>query len=150
MLVIIGGVHIAIPLVDFANGLGFRTVVIDPRRKFGTPERFHNADEVINSWPRDILSEMSLSPNTAVVMLSHDPKIDDQALEAVLTSDIFYIGALGSRKTQSDRRERLLGLGLNEFQIDRIKGPIGLNINARSPEEIALAIMAEIIMEKNI
>lgn len=149
-LVIIGGVHIAISLVDFANRLGFKTVVIDPRRKFGSPERFPKANEVINSWPQSVFSRINLSSNTAVVLLSHDPKIDDPALEIALSTNVFYIGALGSKKTQSERRERLMALGFNQVQIDRVKGPIGIDINARSPEEIALAIMAQIIKEKNI
>jgi len=150
VFIIIGGVHIAIPLVAFANTLGFQTIVIDPRRKFGSPDRFKHAAQVINGWPQKVLTELNLSPSTAVAVLSHDPKIDDPALETVLSSSAFYVGALGSKKTQSARRERLLASGLTEIQVNRIKGPIGLDLGARSPEEIALAIMADIIKEKNI
>jgi xanthine dehydrogenase accessory factor len=148
-LVIIGGVHIAIPLVAIAKEVGFRTIVLDPRRKFGSLERFGHADIVINSWPQKALDELNLNYSTAIAVLSHDPKIDDPALEIVLTYPVFYVGALGSKKTQEERRKRLIKSGLTEDQVNRIKGPIGLNLGSRSPEEIALAIMAEIIKDKN-
>ena len=148
-LLVVGGVHIAIPLVSFAKILGYRTIVIDLRRKFGSAARFNHADKVINAWPGEALSKIKLTRNTAVVVLTHDPKIDDPALEAVLSSPAFYVGALGSRKTQDLRRGRLLASGFTPKQVNRIKGPIGLNLGGRSPEEIALAIMAEIIKERN-
>jgi xanthine dehydrogenase accessory factor len=148
-LVIVGGVHTAIPLVTFANTLGYRTIVIDPRRKFGSAARFKHADLVINAWPEKAFSKINLTANMAVAVLTHDPKIDDPALKAVINSPVFYVGALGSRKTQDLRRERLLSSGFTPMQVARIKGPIGLELGGRSPEEIALAIMAEIIKEKN-
>jgi xanthine dehydrogenase accessory factor len=148
-LVIVGGVHIAIPLVTLANTLGYQTVVIDPRRQFGNRERFPNADQVIASWPGAAFSQVPPNASTAVAMLTHDPKIDDPALKIVLKSPAFYVGALGSKKTQSQRRGRLLEMGLSEEQVNRIHGPIGLNLGGRSPEEIALAIMAEIVQTNN-
>ena len=144
-LVIVGGVHIAIPLVNFANALGYKTIIIDPRKKFGSRERFPHAGRVINSWPESAFREINLTPLTAVAVLTHDPKIDDPALRAALPSPAFYIGALGSQKTQSQRRQRLLGLGLSHQEIDRLHGPIGLELGGSSPEEIALGIMAEVV-----
>jgi xanthine dehydrogenase accessory factor len=148
-LIVIGGGHMAIPLVTFANELGFRTVVIDPRRSFGSEERFNHADQLINAWPQRALPELKLTSSTAVAVLTHDPKIDDPALEYVLKYPVFYVGALGSRQTQSDRRKRLLRSGLSQNQVQRIKGPNGLDLGGRTPEEIALAVMAEIVREKN-
>jgi xanthine dehydrogenase accessory factor len=149
-LLIIGGVHIAIPLVSYAKILGYQTIVVDPRRKFGNKLRFGHADRVINAWPDAALSDVNLSPNTAVAILTHDPKIDDPALEVVLRSPVFYVGALGSKKTQKLRKERLISSGIPRLDVQKIKGPIGLNLGSSSPEEIALSIMAEIIREKNI
>ncbi len=149
VLIIVGGVHIAIPLVTFANTLGFKSIVIDPRRKFGSHTRFGHADQVINAWPQRAFSEISITPSTAIAILTHDPKIDDPALTIVLSSPAFYVGALGSKKTQSARQKRLLADGLTETQINRMKGPIGIDLGSRSSEEIALAIIAEIIKEKN-
>jgi xanthine dehydrogenase accessory factor len=148
-LVIVGGVHIAIPLVAFGNILGFRTVIIDPRRQFASFERFPQADLIINAWPKDALAEINLTPTTAVAVLTHDPKIDDKALEVFLTSSVFYIGVLGSNKTQKERRDHLREQGLSKLQVERLKGPIGLDLGAKSPEEIALEIMAEIVKSKN-
>ncbi|MCJ7701072.1 MAG: XdhC family protein [Anaerolineales bacterium] len=148
-LVIVGGVHIAVALVKIANTLGYETILIDPRRQFGNRERFPDADQVINTWPREAFSEVALGSSTAVAILTHDPKIDDPALEVVLRSPVFYVGALGSKSTQLGRKERLLAAGLSETQVQKIKGPIGLDLGGRSPEEIGLAIMAEIVMTKN-
>ena len=148
-IVIIGGVHIAIHLVAFARELGYKTIVIDPRKKFLSKERFPNVDKVYQSWPKIALSEIKLTSTSAVVILTHDSKIDDQALEMVLKSPVFYIGALGSRKTHSERQKRLSDIGFNGTDIDRIKSPIGIKIDSQSPAEIALAIMAEIILMKN-
>ncbi len=144
-LVIVGGVHIAITLTSIAKSLGFRTVVVDPRRSFGSSERFPHVDQLIQAWPQEAFSQINLSPKTAVAMLTHDPKIDDPALQIALNSPAFYIGALGSQKTQARRRQRLLDAGLTQKQLERLHGPIGLDIGGETPEEIALAVMAEVV-----
>lgn len=144
-IVLVGGGHISVALAQLAKAAGFRTVVIDPRRVFGSPERFPGVDQLIQEWPDDAFRQVRLNPSTAVVMLTHDPKIDDPALEIALRSPAFYIGALGSRKTQSARRQRLLEAGIEPLQLDRLHGPVGLEIGARLPEEIAVSILAEII-----
>lgn len=144
-LVIVGGVHIAVALTSIAKTLGYRTVVVDPRRSFGSPERFPQVDELIQTWPQEAFSQINLNERTAVAMLTHDPKIDDPALQIALNSPAFYVGALGSQKTQSKRRQRLLEMGLTADQLDRLHGPIGLDIGGETPEEIALAVMAEVI-----
>lgn len=143
-LIMVGGVHIAVALAQLAEVVGFRPMVIDPRRAFGSAERFPHV-RLIAQWPRKAFAELTITPSTAVALLTHDPKIDDQALEQVLASDAFYIGALGSKQTAAKRRNRLLEKGYTDAQIGRIHGPIGLPINAQTPEEIALAILAEII-----
>ncbi len=144
-LVMVGGVHIAVALASIAKALGYTTIVVDPRRSFGSPERFPHADRLIQAWPQEAFQDIPLTPSTAVAMLTHDPKIDDPALKIVLDSPVFYIGALGSQNTQRKRRERLLAEGLTEAQLNRIHGPIGIDLGAKTPEEIALSIMAEII-----
>jgi xanthine dehydrogenase accessory factor len=144
-LIMVGGVHIAIALTALAKTLGFQTVVIDPRRAFGNAARFPDVDRLIQSWPDEALSQVDVSSGAAVVMLTHDPKIDDPALKVVLNSPAFYIGALGSRVTHEKRRRRLLADGVTSAQLDRLHAPIGLEIGAETPEEIALAIMAEIV-----
>lgn len=144
-LVMVGGVHIAVSLAAIAKTLGFQTIVIDPRRAFSSQERFPGVDRLIQSWPQEAFAEIPLTRSTCVTMLTHDPKIDDPAIQITLDSPAFYIGALGSRNTHRARRERLLASGLTEAQLDRIHAPIGLDIGAKTPEEIALSIMAEII-----
>jgi xanthine dehydrogenase accessory factor len=144
-LVIVGGAHIAVALARFARIIGYRTVVIDPRRAFGSESRFPDVDQLIQSWPGEAFEEFPLQADMAVVTLSHDPKIDDPALSAALASDVFYIGALGSRETHARRRERLSDLGFTGERLARIHAPIGLDIGADNPEEIALAIMAEVV-----
>jgi xanthine dehydrogenase accessory factor len=148
-LIVVGGVHIAIALVALAKTLGYRTIVIDPRRHFGSQARFPLVDRLIHAWPDEALAEVGITSTTAVVLLTHDPKIDDPGLIAALPSPAFYIGALGSRKTQAARRKRLLVVGFTESQVDRLHGPIGLDIHAHTPEEIGLAIMAEIVLARN-
>ncbi len=147
-LVIVGGVHIAIALVKMAKASGYRTIIVDPRRQFGTQVRFPEADRIIQKWPDDAFKEIKLTGNTAVAMLTHDPKIDDPGLIAALPSEAFYVGALGSKKTQASRRQRLREAGVNEELLARLHGPIGLDLGGRSPEEIALAIMAEIVQKR--
>jgi xanthine dehydrogenase accessory factor len=144
-LVIVGGVHIAIALAAIAKTLGYETLVVDPRRAFGTAERFPDVDRLVQAWPEEAFSQIEFTDQTAVAMLTHDPKIDDPALKIALNSPAFYIGALGSQKTQEKRRRRLLAGGLSEGQLARLHGPIGLAIGGKTPEEIALAIMAEIV-----
>lgn len=144
-LVIIGAVHIAIPLVTFGHTLGFKTTVIDARSQFATDERFPHADRLIEAWPDDALQQLNLHPGVAAVCLAHDPKFEDPAMEVLLRSDAGYIGAVGSRATSNERRERLAATGFTDEQLDRIHGPVGLNIGGKSPEEIALSIMAEIV-----
>lgn len=144
-LVMVGGVHIAIALAGMAKTLGFRAVVVDPRRAFGSESRFPHADQLLPLWPQKAFQEIKMTPETAVALLTHDPKIDDPALEILLNSPAFYIGALGSRKTHAKRVDRLQAMGFNEEQIARIHAPIGLDIHAQTPEEIALSVMAQII-----
>ncbi|HEY4687926.1 MAG TPA: XdhC/CoxI family protein [Anaerolineae bacterium] len=148
-LVAVGGVHIAIALASIAKALGYRTIVVDPRRAFGSEERFPHADQLIRAWPDEALVQIGLNRSTAVAMLTHDPKLDDPALIIALPSPAFYVGALGSRKTQAARRQRLQKAGLTQAQINRLRGPIGLNLGARTPEEIALSVMAEIVAARN-
>lgn len=144
-LVIIGAVHIAIPLVTFGHTLGFRTTVIDARSQFATDERFPHADRLIEAWPDEALGQLSLHPGVAAVCLAHDPKFEDPAMHSLLRSDAGYIGAIGSRATSAERRERLSAAGFSDDELNRIHGPVGLNIGAKTPEEIALAIMGEIV-----
>jgi len=148
-LVAVGGVHIAIALVAMARAAGFRTVVVDPRRTFGDAGRFPEVDRLYASWPSEAFKESPLSRDTAIVVLTHDPKLDDPALEAALSSDAFYIGALGSLRTQEKRRRRLLDRGYDERRLSRIHGPVGLDIGAKTPEQIAISILAEIVAVRN-
>ena len=144
-LIMVGGVHIAVALTRMAKTLGFRAIVIDPRRAFGSGERFPHADQLLPLWPQKAFAKLEITAETAVALLTHDPKIDDPALEIVLPSDAFYIGALGSRKTHAKRVLRLQKKGVDPAQISPIHAPIGLNLNAATPAEIALSIMAEIV-----
>jgi xanthine dehydrogenase accessory factor len=144
-LIIVGAGHIAIPLTTFAKTLNYRVVVIDARAAFATRERFPHADELIVEWPDEALEGMDLNPSTSVAVLTHDPKFDEPTLKVVLSHNVGYVGAIGSRKTSAERAERLKKQGLTDEQLSRIHGPIGLNIGAKSPEEMALAIMAQIV-----
>jgi xanthine dehydrogenase accessory factor len=148
-IVVVGGVHLATYLVRFAHVMGYRTVVIDPRKKFANQDRFPDADEIIQAWPQKAFEHLQLTHNTAAAILTHDPKIDDPALKIVLASPAYYVGALGSRKTQSERRKRLLESGVTEADLDRLRGPIGLDLGGRAPAEIALSIIAEIVQMKH-
>lgn len=143
-LVVTGAVHISQALAPLARELGLDVTVIDPRAAFATPERFPSV-RLIAEWPDEALKQLPLDRYTAFVALTHDPKIDDPALEAALRSACFYVGALGSRKTHAKRVERLSKAGFSSALIDRIRAPIGLNIGAVSPAEIALSIIAEIV-----
>ena len=148
-LIAVGGVHITIALMALAKTLGYRTVVIDPRSAFGNEERFPNVDQLIQLWPQEAFQQIPITRSTAIAMLTHDPKLDDPALKIALPSSAFYVGALGSKTTQAKRRQRLLDEGLTEEQMDRLHGPIGLEIGAGTPEEIAMSIMAEIVAARN-
>ena len=148
-LIAVGGVHITIALMSLAKTLGYRTVVVDPRSAFGNETRFPNVDQLIQAWPQEAFQQIPLTRSTAVAMLTHDPKLDDPALKVALPSPAFYVGALGSKTTQSKRRQRLLEDGVTEQQLDRLHGPIGLEIGAGTPEEIAMSIMAEIVAAHN-
>ncbi len=145
LLVLVGGVHIAVALAALAKTLAYRVVIIDPRRAFGSATRFPQVDRLLQAWPQQALAEVELGPETAVALLSHDPKIDDPALKILLTSNVGYIGALGSRKTHANRVARLRAMGFDDAAISRIHAPIGLDIGAQTPEEIALSILAQIV-----
>lgn len=148
-LVIIGAVHIAAALVRLAQTLGFETVVIDPRSTYADPEGFDaEPDALMAVWPEAALAEVGIDADTYAVVLTHDPKIDDLALRVLLPSEAAYVGALGSSATQSSRRERLLSAGMTEAHVSRLYGPVGLSIGAKTPEEIALSILAEIVQTK--
>ena len=149
-LLVFGGVHIAVPLVELATTLGFRTTVVDARGQFANRERFPRASEVVVAYADDYLHGRRLDASTYVVVLTHDPKLDDPAIVHALEAPVIgYVGAIGSRKTHAGRVERLKEAGLTDDQLSRIHAPIGLDIDARNPEEIALAILAEIVAVRN-
>lgn len=145
-LIIIGAVHIAQALSTLAQECGYRVTVVDPRRAFATPERFHNV-ELCVEWPDEAMARLAPDAQTAVVTLAHDPKIDDPGLVAALNSEAFYIGALGSRRTHGKRVERLTEQGLGD-KLERINAPIGLKLGGRSHAEIAVAILAQLIQAR--
>lgn len=144
-LIIFGAVHVAQPLSHFAQTLGFRVTVIDARRALATRERFPNVEEIITKWPDDAYEALEIGQNSWIAILTHDPKFDEPAILGALKTEARYIGAVGSRKTNIDRRERLREAGVSEDDIARIRGPIGLDIGGQTPEEMAISIMAEMI-----
>jgi xanthine dehydrogenase accessory factor len=144
-LVVVGAVAVAAALVGLARGLGYETVVIDGRPAFATRERFPDADALIVGWPDEVAEDIGLGRADAVAVLSHDPKFDEPAIAEALGRECRYVGAIGSRKTQRARRARLLDRGLSAEQLERLRGPIGLDLGGRAPAETALAIMAEIV-----
>ena len=146
---IIGAVHIAQALIPMARELGYEIYLIDPRTAFASPERFPDV-HVDNRWPAEAMSDYRLNGRTAVVTLSHDPKIDEPALQAAMDSNVFYIGALGSKANHAKRLERLQALGYSEEQLSRIHGPIGLPLGGRSPAEIAVSTLAQVIQSRNL
>lgn len=148
-LVIVGAVHVAVPLVSLAQTLGFRVQVIDARRTFATSERFPTADELIVAWPQDALAEEKLGPQHYVVILSHDPKFDLPALQIALRSQAAYVGLIGSHATQAKRKTALREVGFSDAELARIHGPVGLELGGREPAEIALAILAEIVAARH-
>lgn len=143
-LVVIGAVHISQALVPMAEIAGYPVEIMDPRTAFATAERFPNVT-LHAEWPQDVLGRRPLDSYTALAAVTHDPKIDDFALKAALDAGCFYVGALGSRKTHARRVERLLALGATASQIERIQAPIGIDIGAASPAEIAVAVLAQVI-----
>lgn len=147
-LVVVGAVEVARSLVRLARELGFETVVIDGRASFATRERFPDVDGLIVGWPDEVADEIGLGPNDAVAVLTHDVKFDEPAIVEALRRGCRYVGAVGSRKTQADRRARLLAAGVSEAQLARLRGPVGLDLGGRNPPETALAILAEIVAER--
>jgi xanthine dehydrogenase accessory factor len=144
-LIIVGAGHVSIPLTKLAKVLGYHVMVVDAREAFATRERFPDADEVLVEWPDEALSRLSITVNTAVAVLTHDDKFDVPALEVALRSPASYVGAIGSRGTREQREKRLRSAGITDDQISHIHGPIGLPIGAKTPEEIALAILTQIV-----
>ena len=145
-VIIVGAVHIAQYLADFANSLNFEISVIDPRGYFATEQRFPKM-KIINKWPDEAFKEIETDSNTALIALTHDPKIDDPALQHAIKKKFYYIGALGSKKTHTNRCERLKKAGFSEQEINQIHGPIGIKLGGRAAPEIALSIIAQLVSE---
>ena len=145
-VIIVGAVHIAQYLVDFAKSLNFEISIIDPRGYFASEQRFPNM-KIINKWPDEAFKEIETNENSALIALTHDPKIDDPALQHALNKKFYYIGALGSKKTHENRCQRLKEAGFNSEQINSIHGPIGIKLGGRSAPEIALSIIAQLVSE---
>ena len=145
-VIVVGAVHIAQYLVDFAKSLNFEISIIDPRGYFASAERFPDIN-IINKWPDDAFKEIETNSNTALIALTHDPKIDDPALQHALNKKFYYIGALGSKKTHTNRCQRLKDSGFSNEQINSIHGPIGLKLGGKSAPEIALSIIAQLVSE---
>ena len=145
-VIIVGAVHIAQYLVDFAKSLNFEISIIDPRGYFASEQRFPDM-KIINKWPDEAFKEIETNENSALIALTHDPKIDDPALQHALNKKFYYIGALGSKKTHENRCQRLKEAGFNNEQINSIYGPIGIKLGGRSAPEIALSIIAQLVSE---
>ena len=145
-VIIVGAVHIAQYLIDYAKSLNFEIIVIDPRGYFATKQRFPGM-EILNKWPDEAFKEIETNSSTALIALTHDPKIDDPALQHALKKKFYYIGALGSKKTHSNRCERLKESGFSENEINSIHGPIGIKLGGKSAPEIALSIIAQLVSE---
>jgi xanthine dehydrogenase accessory factor len=143
-VIVVGAVHIAQYLVDFAKSLNFEISIIDPRGYFASEQRFPDM-KIINKWPDEAFKEIETNENTALIALTHDPKIDDPALQHALKKKFYYIGALGSKKTHENRCQRLKEAGFNNEQINSIHGPIGIKLGGRSAPEIALSIIAQLV-----
>ena len=145
-VIVVGAVHIAQYLVDFAKSLNFEISIIDPRGYFASEQRFPDM-KIINKWPNEAFKEIETNENTALIALTHDPKIDDPALQHALKKKFYYIGALGSKKTHENRCQRLKEAGFSNDQINSIHGPIGIKLGGRSAPEIALSIIAQLVSE---
>ncbi|MGO9906156.1 MAG: XdhC family protein [Solirubrobacteraceae bacterium] len=149
-LLVFGAVDIAASLCRLARAAGWRPYVIDPRARFATPDRFPDAEEVIAAWPEEAVAQLGgVDPATSIVVLTHDPKLDDAALMLALSSPARFIGAMGSRRAQAKRRERLLELGIGDDEFERISAPVGLDLGGISREETALSILAEIVAARH-
>lgn len=147
-LVVVGAVEVARFLVRFARELGYETIVVDGRAAFATPARFPDVDRLIVGWPDEVAEQIGLGPRDAVAVLTHDVKFDEPAIVEALQRGCRYVGAVGSRKTQGDRRSRLREAGLTDAELDRLRGPVGLDLGGRAPAEMALAIIAEVVAER--
>ena len=145
-VIIVGAVHIAQYLVNFTKSLNFEISIIDPRGYFASAQRFPDI-KIINKWPKEAFEAIKTDQNTALIALTHDPKIDDPALQHALKNNFFYIGALGSKKTHANRCERLKEVGFSDKQINRIFGPIGIKLGGKSAPEIALSVVAQLVFE---
>lgn len=148
-LLIFGAVHVAQALIAFARPLGYRITVVDARQTLATAERFPDVDELIVAWPEDAFTRLKIEASTDIAILTHDPKFDEPALLGALATKARYIGAVGSRSTNADRRQRLLDSGVSPDDLTRVHGPIGLDIGGETPEEMAISILAEIIAERH-
>ena len=148
-MVVIGAVHIAIPLVTLAKAAGYHTIVIDPRAAFATRERFPDVDELIVEWPSTALEKLHTDEGTYIAVISHDEKLDNPALQVALTSQACYVGVLGTRKNISQRLVVLRELGVTEEQLIRLRAPIGMNLGAILPDEIAISILAEMVAARH-
>ena len=146
-VIIVGAVDISIYLIDFAKNLNFEIIIVDPRGYFASKERFPDT-KIINKWPNEAFDEIETNSSTALVTLTHDPKIDDPALQYALKNKFFYIGALGSKKTHEKRCSRLIEAGFKEMELEKINGPIGIKLGGKSPSEIALSIISQLVSEK--
>ena len=146
-VIIVGAVDISMHLIDFAKNLNFEIIIIDPRGYFASKERFPDT-KIINKWPNEAFDEIETNSSTALVTLTHDPKIDDPALQYALKNKFFYIGALGSKKTHEKRCSRLLEVGFKKVELEKINGPIGIKLGGKSPSEIALSIISQLVSEK--
>ena len=146
-VIIVGAVDISMYLIDFAKNLNFEIIIIDPRGYFASKERFPDT-KIINKWPNEAFDEIETNSKTALVTLTHDPKIDDPALQYALKNKFFYIGALGSKKTHEKRCSRLIEAGFKETELEKINGPIGIKLGGKSPSEIALSIISQLVSEK--
>jgi xanthine dehydrogenase accessory factor len=147
-LVVVGAVEVARSLVRLAREVGFETVVIDGRASFATPERFPDVDQLVVGWPDEIADDIGLGANDAVAVLTHDVKFDEPAIVEALRRGCRYVGAVGSRKTQADRRQRLRDAGVSDAALAELRGPVGLDLGGRQPAETALAILAEVVAER--
>ena len=146
-VIIVGAVDISMYLIDFAKNLNFEIIIVDPRGYFASKERFPDT-KIINKWPNEAFEEIETNTKTALVTLTHDPKIDDPALQYALKNKFFYIGALGSKKTHEKRCSRLVEAGFKKVELEKINGPIGIKLGGKSPSEIALSIISQLVSEK--